>query len=172
MSIVESVLSRRSIRKFQQREISQEQLDLILEAGQKAPSALNKQPWHFIIVSDDEKKRALSKGLFNRFIKDAPIAIIGCAHKDRIGGKWSQISTTIALQNMVIAGWAMGIGSCWVGEFNEDKVRQLLQIPSNYNIVAIIPFGYPAKIPKPRRRKPIEKITSINIFAAQTNNTN
>jgi nitroreductase len=159
------MLTRRSIRKFQQKEIPRDQLNLILEAGQNAPSAMNKQPWHFIIVSDEEKKRELSKGLFSRFIKDAPIAIVGCAHQDRIGGRWSQISTAIALQNMVIAGWAMGIGSCWIGAFNEDKVRQLLNIPKNYDIVGIIPFGYPAKIPKPKRKKPLEKITSINTFS-------
>jgi nitroreductase len=127
---------------------------------------MNKQPWHFIIVSDEEMKRELSNGLFSRFVKDAPIAIVGCAHKDRIGGRWSQISTVIALQNMVITGWAMGIGSCWIGAFNEKKVRQLLKIPNTYNIVAIIPFGYPAQIPKPRRKKSLDKITSINTFSA------
>ena len=163
--IIQLIKQRRSIRNFKEKEIDKETLKEIIQTGKYAPSAMNKQPWHFIIVSNEEKKRELSKGLFSRFIKDAPIAIFGCAHKDRIGGSWSRISTAIALQNMVIAGWAMGIGSCWIGDFNEDKVRQLLNIPKNYNVVSIIPFGYPAKIPKPRQKKSLEKITSINTFS-------
>jgi nitroreductase len=130
-----------------------------------APSAANKQPWHFIVVTDEELKRELSKGLFSRFIKDAPVTIVGCAHKDRIAGRWSIISTTIALQNMVIAAWALGVGSCWIGAFSEDKVRRLLEIPDKYHVVAIIPFGYPAKIPGPKRKKSIDKITSFNKFS-------
>lgn len=165
MGLVDTVLSRRSIRKYEQKEIPTEVLDKILEAGRMAPSAGNKQPWHFIVITDDEKKRELSKGLFSRFLKDAPVTIVGCAHKDRIAGRWSKISTAIALQNMVIAAWAMGIGSCWIGAFNEDKVRKLLDIPENWNVVALIPFGYPAKVPGPKRKKSIEKITSFNKFS-------
>jgi nitroreductase len=165
MALVDALLSRRSIRQFEPKAIPQTELDIILEAGQKAPSALNKQPWHFIVVTDDEIKHELSKGLFSRFIKHAPITIVGCAHKDRIAGRWAKTSTTIALQNMVIAAWAMGIGSCWIGAFNEDKVRKLLNIPTNWEVVALIPFGYPSKIPAPKRKKPLDKITSYNTFS-------
>ena len=115
--------------------------------------------------TDEEIKQELSKGLFSRFIKDAPLIIVGCAHKDRIAGRWSVISTTIALQNMVIAAWALGVGSCWIGAFGEDKVRKLLNIPDRYHVVAVIPFGYPAKIPGPKRKKSIDKITSFNKFS-------
>ena len=164
MSLVETVLSRRSIRQFEHKDIPKEVLEKILEAGRMAPSAGNKQSWHFIVIKDDELKRELSKGLFKRFLRDAPITIVGCAHQDRIAGRWSKISTAIALQNMVIAAWAMGIGSCWIGAFNENKVKKLLDIPEKWNIVALIPFGYPAKIPSPKRKKPIEKIVSFNKF--------
>lgn len=165
MALVETVLSRRSIRQFEQKEIPKDILDKILEAGRMAPSAANKQPWHFIVITDVEKKHELSKGLLRRFIKNAPVTIVGCAHQDRIASRWSKISTAIALQNMVIAAWAMGIGSCWIGAFNEDNVKKLLNIPEKWNVVALIPFGYPAKIPEPKRKKPIEKITSFNEFS-------
>lgn len=165
MSIVDAILSRRSIRNFEKKEIPRNVLDQILEAGRLAPSAANKQPWHFIVVTDEEIKRELSKGLFSRFIKDAPLTIVGCAHKDRIAGRWSVISTTIALQNMVITAWALGVGSCWIGAYGEDKVRKLLSIPDRYHVVAVIPFGYPAKIPRPKRKKSIDKITSYNKFS-------
>lgn len=165
MTLVDTLLSRRSIRNYEKRDIPKEVLDQILEAGRMAPSAANKQPWHFIVVTDEELKRELAKGLFSRFIKDAPVTIVGCAHKDRFAGRWSIISTTIALQNMVIAAWALEVGSCWIGAFSEDKVRRLLEIPDKYDVVAIIPFGYPSKIPGPKRKKSIDKITSFNRFS-------
>ena len=164
LSLVDVVLSRRSIRRYENKEIPKDVLDKILEAGRQAPSAANKQPWHFIVLTDDDLKRNLSKGLFNRFIKDSSVTIVGCAHKDLIAGKWSTVSTTIALQNMVIAAWAMGVGSCWIGDFNEEKVKKLLGITAKWKVVALISFGYPAEKPHPRRKKPLEKIVSFNKF--------
>jgi nitroreductase len=164
MSLVDVVLNRRSIRRYEPKEIPRDVLDKILEAGRQAPSAANKQPWHFIVLTDSEIKKELSKGMFNRFIKDAPITVVGCAHKDLIASKWSIVSTTIALQNMIVATWAMGIGSCWVGDFSEEKVKKLLNIPESWNIVALVSFGYPAEKPQPRKKKTIEKTVSFNKF--------
>jgi nitroreductase len=137
-------------------------LDKILEAGRQAPSAANKQPWHFIVLTDSEIKKELSKEMFNGFIKDAPVTIAGCAHKDMIASKWSIVSTAIALQNMVVAAWTMGIGSCWIGDFSEEKVKKLLNIPESWNIVALVSLGYPAEKPQPRKKKTIEEIVSFN----------
>jgi nitroreductase len=164
MSLIEVVLSRRSIRRYEQKEIPRDVLDKILEAGRQAPSAANKQPWHFIVLTDSKIKRELSKGLFNRFIKDAPVTVVGCAHKDLIAGKWSIVSTTIALQNMVIAAWAMGVGSCWIGDFKEEKVKRLLSIPENWNVGALVSFGYPAEKPHSRKKKSMEEIVGFNKF--------
>jgi nitroreductase len=164
MSLIDVVLSRKSVRHYEQREIPHDVLEKILEAGRQAPSAANRQPWHFIVLTDSEIKKELSNGIFNRFIKDASVAIVGCAHKDLIAGKWSIVSTVIALQNMVIAAWAMGVGSCWVGDFNEEKVRKLLNIPESWDIVALVSFGYPAGNPQQRKKKAIEEIVSFNKF--------
>ncbi len=164
MSLIDVVLDRRSIRHYEQKEISKDILDKILEAGRHAPSAANKQPWHFIVLTNSEIKKELSGGLFNRFIKDAPVTIVGCAHKDLIAGKWSIVSTAIALQNMVVAAWAMGIGSCWIGDFNEEKVKKLLNIPKSWNVIALISFGYPAERPRPGKKKSLEEIVSFNKF--------
>jgi nitroreductase len=164
MPLIDVVLDRRSIRHYEQKEISKDILDKILEAGRQAPSAANKQPWHFIVLTDPEIKKKLSGGLFNRFIKDAPVTIVGCAHKDLIAGKWSIVSTTIALQNMVVAAWAMGVGSCWIGDFNEEKAKKLLNIPESWNVIALISFGYPAERPRPGKKKSLEEIVSFNKF--------
>ena len=164
MPLVDTVLSRRSIRRYEQKEIPRDVLDKILEAGRQAPSAANRQPWHFIVLTDSEIKKELSKGVFGRFIKDAPVTVVGCAHRELIAGKWSIISTTIALQNMVVAAWAMGVGSCWIGDFTQEKVKKLLGIPERWDVVALVSFGYPAETPQPRKKKPIEEIVSFNSF--------
>jgi nitroreductase len=163
-SLVDVILSRRSIRRYQQKEIPRDAMDKILEAGRQAPSAMNRQPWHFIVVTNNEVKRELSRWLFTKHIKDSPVTIVGCAKTGFIDSKWSIIGTSIALQNMVIAAWALGIGSCWIGGFKEDKVKQLLKIPDKWKIVALVTLGYPDKTPHVKRKKPIEKVVSINKF--------
>lgn len=165
MSLIDSILSRRSIRQYQPKPIPKELLEKILEAGRMAPSAMNRQSWHFVVVTDDAVKQELSGGLFARFLKRAPVVIVGCAHRDRIAGGLSVTSAAIALENMVIAAWAMGIGSCWIGGFRESKVRQVLAIPKDWDVIALIPFGYPAETPKPKRKKRLEEITSLNRFS-------
>lgn len=166
MSLVDTVLSRRSIRRYQKKEIPKHVLNRILEAGRQAPSAVNRQPLHLIVVTDENIKRELANGLFNRFIKDAPLTIVGCANTNAVlTGKWAVVDTAIALQNMVIAAWAMGVGSCWIGDFKEDKVKQTLQIPDKWTVVALVSFGYPSEQPKPRTKKPITKLVSFNKFS-------
>ena len=163
MSLVDIILSRRSIRRYEKREIPEEVMKRILEAGRQAPSAKNIQPWHFIVITDDEIKEELSRGRYSKFIGDSPVVIVGCADL-RSSRKWAVVDTTIAMQNMVIAAWALGIGSCWVGDFDEEQVRELLGIPDGWKVVALITFGYPAERPKARPKKSLEEIVSYNRF--------
>jgi nitroreductase len=165
MSLVEVILSRRSVRRYEKTPIPKDVLLKILEAGRQAPSAANRQPWRFIVLTDDDVKKALSRGLFNRFVKNAPIAIVGCAYTGGFTRKFAVIDTTIALQNMVIAAWALGIGSCWVGDFREERVKALLAIPEKWRVVAIITFGYPAETPHHSRKKPLGDIVRFNAFS-------
>jgi len=164
MSLVDVVLSRRSVRRYEQKDIPKDVLDRILEAGRQAPSAMNRQPWHFVVLTDYGIKKKLSRGLFNRHIKDSAFILVGCASTGIVDRKWSTVSTSIALQNMVIAAWAMGVGTCWIGDFKEDQVKQLLNIPDKWKVVALVSFGYPAEKPKAKRRKPLEKIVGFNTF--------
>jgi nitroreductase len=172
VSPIELILSRRSVRRFKQKAIPQEVLNKILEAGRQAPSAANRQPWHLIIITDDNLKKQLSKGLFNRFIRNAPLTIVGCANtRALLTGKWAVIDTSIALENVVLAAWTLGIGSCWIGDFKEKKVKQLLNIPSDWTIVALLALGYPAEKPKQRRKKSLESLTSFNNFNSSSQNS-
>ncbi|TFH14254.1 nitroreductase [Candidatus Bathyarchaeota archaeon] len=176
MSLIDKVLSRRSIRAYAKKKIPTPILNNILEAGRQAPSASNRQPWHFIAITDEEIKQTLSWGPVNWFIKDAPLIILGCANTET--GNWSIVDTAIALQNMVIAAWTMDVGSCWLGAFKERDVKQLLGIPDKWKVVALVTFGYPAegenRFPanfqdmseRLTTKKPIEKIVSFNTFLA------
>lgn len=164
MSTINVLRTRRSIRRYENKGIPLAVMREILEAAQRAPSAANRQPYHFIVVTDDALKRALSRGLWNRFIKDAPVTIVGCADTNGLTGKWAVIDTTIALQNMVIAAWSLGVGSCWIGDFKEQSVKAKLHIPENWTVVALLTLGYPVKQPRPRKKKTIDELVSFNEF--------
>jgi nitroreductase len=165
MSLLDVILSRRSIRRYENKDISEEVLQQILETGRQAPSAVNRQPIHFVVVNDHDALKILCNTLFSRFVKYAPLAIVGCADiKSLLTGKWAVVDATIAMQNMVIAAWALGIGSCWIGACNEEKVKELLKIPDKWKVVALITLGYPAEQPKPRAKKSFEEMFSFNSF--------
>jgi nitroreductase len=165
MSLIDDILSRRSIRRYEAKDVSEEVLRQILEAGRQAPSAANRQPIYFVIVKDHDILKILCDTLLTRFVKYAPLAIVGCADiKSLLTGKWAVVDATIAMQNMVIAAWILGVGSCWIGACNEEKVKELLRIPKKWKIVALITFGYPAEQPKPRKKKPFEELFSFNSF--------
>ena len=165
MSLIDTILTRRSVRRYETKDILEEVLQQILEAGRQAPSAANRQPIRFVIVKDHDILKNLCDNLLTRFVKYAPIAIVGCADtKSLLTGKWAVVDATIAMQNMVIAAWALGVGSCWIGACNEDKVKELLGIPHKWSVVALITFGYPAEQPKPRKKKTAEELFSFNSF--------
>ena len=165
MSLLDVILSRRSIRKYENKEIPQEILQQILEAGRQAPSAVNRQPIRFVVVKDHEIMKKLCDNLISRFVKDAPVAIVGCADvKSLLTGKWAVVDATIAMQNMVIAAWTLGIGSCWIGSCNEEKVKELLKIPDKWKVVALVTLGYPAEQPKSKKKKSFEDLFRFNKF--------
>ena len=165
MSLLDLILSRRSIRRYETKDIPEEVLHQILEAGRQAPSAANRQPFRFVVVNDNDLLKNLCDNLINRFVKYAPVVIVGCADiKSLLTGKWVVVDTTIAMQNMVIAAWALGVGSCWIGGCNEKEIKKLLKIPDKWKFVALLTLGYPAEQPKPRKKKQVEKLFSFNSF--------
>jgi len=161
MSLLDTIFNRRSIRRYRSEPIPDEILRNILEAGRLAPSANNAQPWHFIVVTDPDLKLALSQGRWNTFIKDSAFTVVGCGEK---GNRWSTIDVTIALQNMVMAAEAQGVGSCWIGDFSKPEIKEMLEIPGNLNVVALVAFGYPAEKPTPKTKKSLEEIVHYEKF--------
>jgi len=135
-----------------------------LEAARWAPSAGNRQPWHFIVVLDRELKEKLVSVCRNQsFIRDAACIIVGLADLE-VSPKWAIVDTTIALEHIVLVATELGYGTCWIGAFDESGVKRLLNIPEKYKVVALITIGKPAESPAPRQRKPLSEIASLNAY--------
>ena len=158
MDCIDQVLNRRSIRRFKNEPVSGEVMNSILEAGRRAPSATNQQPWHFVVARDHNGKEACSFGGFNRFATDAPFVVVGLYRKsEAIIEKLSLMDVTIALQNMVVAAWVQGVGSCWMGAFDETKLRDTLNLPVDSRIVGAVAFGIPDENPSQPAKKPLSE---------------
>ncbi|MFW9948859.1 MAG: nitroreductase family protein [Candidatus Thorarchaeota archaeon] len=152
------IKARRSIRSFESKIIPDEEITMILEAGQWAPSASNRQPWEFIVIKNQETIQKVAKvASYGRFIKQAStlIAIIG---KTRISPKWYVIDTSLVSMNMMLMAWALGIGTCWIGAIDREKAKEILELHKDDYVLTILPFGY-IKGPIPTRdRKPFKDI--------------
>ena len=159
MNCIEKILTRRSVRKYKGEPVPDEVEKNILEAGRLAPSATNIQPWHFVVVKEREAKEAFSFGSFNRFAADAAFVVLGLYKpSEAIIEQYSLMDVTIALQNMVIAACVQGVGSCWMGAFDEPKLRKALNLPLDTRIVGAIAFGIPDGKPPQPPKKPLSQV--------------
>lgn len=169
MDTLEAIKARRSVRSYDSRPVPEDVLATVLEAGRIAPSANNYQPWHFIVVTDPAKRKGLSEGRWAGFLTESPVVIVGCGNKKK-SPEWFAVDTTIALQTMVLAATNEGLGTCWIGSFYPDRVAKLLNVPDDFEVVAMLALGYPKDEkdlePRPvgRRRKPSEDIISYEQF--------
>jgi len=150
---------RRSIRSFQADPISEKEIEMILEAGRWTPSASHRQPWEFIVIEHKELLEKISKNAYyGKFIKEAPIgiAIVG---KKKTSSNWYMVDTSLVSMNMILMAWALGIGTCWIGAMNREKVKKLLNLGESDYLLTVLPFGYiKGDVPDPKPRKPLNKI--------------
>ncbi|MCK4944396.1 MAG: nitroreductase family protein [Candidatus Aminicenantes bacterium] len=174
MNFLTLVKKRKSIRKYSSRPVPREMIDSCLEAARLAPSACNSQPWSFIVV-DDEKirneivKKALS-GIYkmNAFVREAPTLIVVLTEHStyiaRMGGqlrhvKYSLIDIGIACEHLILRAVELGLGTCWLGWFNEKAVKKVLGLPKSKRIDVMISLGYPEVVEgKDKKRKSLKKI--------------
>jgi nitroreductase len=154
MDFWEVLKARRSVRNFQPRDVPDELVERLLEAAILAPSAGNLQPWHFIVVRNDAAKRALARAAGGQgFVAEAPVAIVVCADAQRSSRGYGQRGVTLyclqdtaaAIENLLLAVAALGLGACWVGAFNEAAAAAALKLAAHLRPVAIVPIGYPAE---------------------------
>ena len=171
MEFYEVIRKRRSVRKYHPKKISDDVLNRILEAGRIAPSAKNIQPWHFIVVREPDTKMRVAQACRGQlFIAEADVIICGCALEKiawgRMGGYMSSfaVDLAIAMDHIVLAAANEGLGTCWIGAFNENEVKEILRIPEDVRVVALTPVGYPAEEPEDRGRKPLKEIVSYERY--------
>ena len=164
MDTITAIMNRRSIRKFVPRAIPDDDLRTIVEAGRQAPSAANRQPWHFVVVREEEQRRRLAEACSGQmWLADAG-AIIAGVGKPGVNEKWYPVDVAIALQNMIVAATALGYGTCWIGAFEEAKVKEVLEIPEDLRVVALTPVGVPNDKPDRRPRMPMEEFASLDRY--------
>ena len=151
---------RRSIRIYLDKLISNDEVEMILEAGRWSPSASNKQPWEFLVIKNKEVLKEISKKAFyGKHIKEAPLAI-AIVGKIKENPNYYIQDTSLVSMNMMLMAWSLGIGTCWTGALKRDVVKEMLGLEENDYLLTILPMGYlKGNIPKPSLRKSLNQIS-------------
>lgn len=166
MDVVKAIRDRRSIRKYKDTEVADEKIDIILQAGRWAPSASNKQPWHFIVVKNNEmRKRMAEAHPYGRFMAESPVVIVALGDPSK-HPRYHLADPHNAVLNMLLAAHNEGLNSCWMGVRDTDiepKMRELLNIPDDLRVICCVSIGY-GNQERTSTRFPLEEIVSWEIF--------
>jgi nitroreductase len=171
MNVFEAIAGRKSIRKFEKRSVDDKLIGVLLYMATQAPSAGNVQDWRFVVVKDDEQKKKLYKAALEQdCILNAPVVIAVCSDTKSIGLKYGKRGETLysiqdtaaAIENILLSAYALGLGACWVGAFDEESVKTALGLPEHVRPYALIPVGYPAEDPKKPERIDFDNLTWLN----------
>ena len=162
MDVSQAIQSRYSCRRYEDKPIEEAKLRAVLEAARQAPSAKNLQDWRFVVVTDKATRKRLAVAANDQtFIADAGAVIVACTVSDhvmRCGQAIGPIDVSIALEHMCLQATELGLATCWIGSFYPDKVRSVVGIPDEINIIELLALGYPADSPKEHRREPLDAI--------------
>ena len=165
METLECIKSRTSTRSYKPDKIPEEDVEEIIDAAIHAPSAGNLQDWEFVLVKDPENKRGLMRACADQaFVGQSQVSVVVCSNLESIGpcgerGRrlYTIQDTAAATQNLMLGAGRHGIGTCWIGKFEEEEVRELLGLPEHVRPVAVIPLGYPSQEPGSANRRPLEE---------------
>jgi len=174
LPVLDVIRNRSSIRRYKDKPIPKDPLSKILEAARLAQSAANRQPWQFIVVTDPSTKEKLVVVADDQsFVGEAAAVIICLANSERSAkvGPFEGflIDLAIAIENMALTAWDLGIGSCWIGAFDEEKVKELLDVPGNLRVVSLLTLGYPDEKPGAKYRKPLREIVYYDKYGRREN---
>lgn len=159
MDALEAIAGRKVIRAFADRPVEPDKLRRIIDAGRHAMSARNLQPWQFIVVQDRGRLKEIGELCSTgRFISTSPAAIV--VLKDVANSRWADIDCAHAVQNMADAAWALGLGTCWVGNFDAQKIAAMLGVPQGWTILTVLPFGYPDPA-NPAQARPLKPRSEV-----------
>lgn len=165
MTVMEAIEARRSVRSYSSRPVTQQELEAVLEAGRLAPSARNRQAWHFTAVRDAAlRARLMAACKDQKQVGEAPVTLVVWAEDDPVmacGQSASTVDCSIALSFMLLRAAELGLGTCWLGAFDAGMVREVLGLPAGAVPVAVTPLGHPAEQPAARPRKAPEEVWDI-----------
>lgn len=173
MDFYEVVRTRRSVRSYRKDSIPEDMLNRVLEATRIAPSGSNRQPWKFILVTDESLKQKMVSACNNqKFVAEAPVIVVACGQRLALnrGGYMGEMSTLLdvaaAFTHLILAARAEGLGTCWIGSFNNDEIKRLLKIPDGFEVVAATPLGFPSDdvFKASANRKLLNEIISTDKF--------
>ncbi len=171
MEFFETVSKRYSVRSFSKKGIGEENLEKIFSAANLAPSAGNVQAYEIVFVEDEKTKRRISGMAEQDFIAEAPVVLVVFANEARSAKKYGRrgefyclLDAAIAASYIQLAATALGLGTCWVGAFDDDELRKILNAPTHLKPVAIIPLGYPNNEPEEKERRKISDIVHAEKF--------
>ena len=153
MEVLEAIRTRRSIRSYRSDPVPEELIAKVLEAGQWAASASNAQPWSFVVFTDPEVKRQVTRGFaYGWFLDEAPVGIVVAVNPN--GSTCPIQDGSLAVGNMMLAAHALGLGTCWINPgFQDDRVKEALEIPRDWRLICALSLGYPAESPSKLRKK-------------------
>jgi len=172
MDLLEAVKGRRSIRAYKTQDVPEEIVAELIEAASYAPSAGNIQPWRFVVARKPDAKKKLAQAANQAFVGEAPVVIVVCANEQRaemgygVRGKtlYCIQDTAAATQNILLTAYSLGLGTCWIGAFNEEQARKAVNAPEGMRAVALIPVGYPNETRAQRNRRPLSQIMHYESF--------
>jgi len=169
MEVKRAIRERRSVRSYEKKEVPEEKIERVLEAARLAPSASNRQLWKFIVVRDEARRQKISKAASNQnFIAEAPVVIAAVGlnpnHIMHCGVPSYAVDLAIAVDHMTLAAAEENLGTCWIGDFSQEEVKKILNIPEKYKVVALLPLGFPADKPKVKLRRPLKEIVCYETF--------
>ena len=172
MDTIEALMKRRSCRAYKPGRVPDEHLSTILEAGRYAPSAGNTQPWRFVTARNPELKEEIAEACSEQYwMADADIILTGIGAPEESRGhedwKWYPVDVAIAMQNMILAATALGYGTCWIGAFDQQQVKQLLNIPPEMHIIALAPIGIPDDVHEAPPRKSWDVLFSGETYGSR-----
>jgi nitroreductase len=171
MTILEGIRHRRSIRNYASRPVEEEKLHQVLEAARLAPSASNRQSWKFVVARDPAIRAKLTEAAMAQpFVGTAPVILVACGTEPdgvmACGQHRYTVDLSIATAYMILEACELGLGTCWLGRFDEQKVKDALGIPESVRVVAMTPLGYPAELPQARPRKELADIVCYDRYEA------
>jgi len=178
VDLMDIIKGRRSIRKYQDKGISEESLNQILESVRWAPSWTNTQCWEVIVVKDpgikEQLQATLIKNPATKAMAQAPVVLVLCGklkcsgyYKDQVTtkfGDWFMFDLGIANQNICLTAYNLGLGTVIVGLFDHNRAKEILGVSDDYEVVTMIPVGYPAKEPEAPKRREINEFIHFNKF--------